>query len=268
MSAPRPMRLLVLTCIPREIASRCLPTLCANPALQVVRVILAHGGSPKPARAVRRKLAKIVRIGPLGAMNGVRMREWYRDSEAEELAPLCARLGVPFDETEFINCDRTRDLFREADADLGLSLGNGYIAPSVFSIPRHGMINIHSEILPDFQGAQSVIWPIYHGRRETGFTIHRVAKAIDAGDILYQERYPIEFRPTLRETVERMVAVSRARIPAAFSHVCERFEELAAKATAQGPGESFTTPSYWQFRRMLRNHRRMWLESQASPGPG
>lgn len=256
-----PFRIVVLTCMPREIASRCLPELCANPALTVVRVILAHGGSPNAKRAFSRKLKKIWRIGPLGAINGVRMREWYLDRDAEELAPLCARLNVPFFETDYINCDRTRELFREAKADLGLSLGNGYIAPSVFSIPRCGMINIHTEILPDFQGAQSVIWPIHEGRRETGFTIHQVAKAIDAGEILYQERYPIEFQPTLRGTVERMMALSRTRVPRAFSHVCEHYESLRAAATPQVGGRSFTTPTYWQYRRMERNNARFARES-------
>ncbi len=257
------MRIVILTCMEREIASRCLPALCANPALTVTGVILAHGGSPGRSRALRRKLAKIWRIGPLGAINGVRMRAWYHDHDAEALAPLCRRLGVPLTETEFLNCDRTRELFRAANADLGLSLGNGYIAPSVFSIPRFGMINIHTEILPDFQGAQSIIWPIHEGRRETGFTIHQVAKRIDAGDILYQERYPIEFQPTLQATVERMMAVARARVPLAFSHVCEHYEELRAKATPQHGGSSFTTPTYWQFRRMLRNHDRMLREARA-----
>ncbi len=251
------MRLVILTCMEREIASRCLPELCANPALDVAMVILAHGGSPKRSNLLFRKLRKIARIGILGAINGVRMRPWYHDHEAEPIGPLCARLGVPFFETDFINCDRTRQLFRESRADLGLSLGNGYIAPSVFSIPRLGMINIHTEILPDYQGAQSVIWPLHDGRSETGFTIHRVAKEIDAGDILYQERYPIEFRATLAETVAHMTAISRTRVPKAFSFVCEHFDELASKSTPQGRHPGRTTPTYLQFRRMVRNHDRL-----------
>lgn len=254
MSGDRRTRLIVLTCMEREIASRCLPALVANPALDVAMVVLAHGGSPNASRSFWRKVRKIARIGPLGAWNGVKMRAWYQDHEAEPIGPLCRRLGVRFEETPYINCDRTRDLFREADADLGLSLGNGYIAPSVFTIPRKGMINIHTEILPDYQGAQSVIWPIYDGRGETGFTIHQIAKRIDGGDILYQERYPIEFRATLGETVARMMAHSRVRVPQAFSHVCEHYDELRSKASTQPIGHHYTTPTYWQYRRMVRNH--------------
>jgi methionyl-tRNA formyltransferase len=225
-------------------------------------VILAHGGSPGRSRLWKRKLAKIWRIGPLGALNGIRMRDWFVDREAPDIGEVCRRHGVPLLETPFLNCDQTRRLMREANADLGLSLGNGYIAESVYSIPRLGMVNIHSEILPQFQGAQSVIWPIHEGLRETGFTIHRVSRAIDAGDIVFQAKYPIEFRATLRATVEHNLARSRERIPQTFVEVCERFDELAARATPQPRRASFTTPSYWQYRRMERNNGRFFAQGR------
>lgn len=257
------MRVLILTCLRREIASRCLPALCANPALTVAGVVLAHGGSPGASRRLWRKLRKTIRIGPLGAWNGIRMREWYRDPDAEDIEELCARHGVRFLETGYLNCDRTREHFRELGADLGLSLGNGYIAESVFSLPRYGMVNVHSEILPDYQGAQSIIWPIHDGVPFTGFTLHQVAKRIDAGDILYQERYPIEFRPTLRETVEHNMRRARERLPAAVALVSERYEELRARAISQPARPSFTTPTLRQFRRMVANNATFFEEAKA-----
>jgi methionyl-tRNA formyltransferase len=254
------IRVVVLTCLRRDIASRCLPALCANKNISVVRVILAHGGSPGRSKVWKRKLAKIWRIGPLGALNGVRMRDWFVDPDAPDIAEACREHGVPIVETPYINCETTRAMMREANADLGLSLGNGYIAESVFSIPRFGMINIHTEILPQFQGAQSIIWPIHEGVRETGFTIHQVTRAIDAGDIVFQQKYPIEFKPTLRATVEHNLHRAREQIPPAFAQVCEQFEELKSRATPQRTGKSYTTPSYWQFRRMVSNNARMFRE--------
>ena len=261
MSEREPMRVIVLTCIRRDIASRCLPALVANPNIKIACVVLAHGGSPGKSRIWLRKLHKLWRIGPLGALNGMRMRDWYVDRQAEDIEQVCRGHDVPFVETEFLNCARTREIFRDANADLGLSLGNGYIAQSVFSIPRFGMVNIHTEILPDYQGAQSIIWPIHDNVRFTGFTIHQVARKIDAGDILLQERYPIEFRPTLRETVECNMQRARELIPQAFSSLCERYEALRALATTQSSRKSFTTPSYGQFRRMVRNNAAMYAES-------
>ncbi|MFO0826604.1 MAG: formyltransferase family protein [Phycisphaerales bacterium] len=262
------MRLVVLTCVRRDVASRCLPALCANPKLVVDRVILAHGGSPGKWRLRRRKLAKLIRIGPLGAWNGVRMRPWFADHDAPDIGDVCRGHGVPLYETDYLNCERTRELFRESKADLGLSLGNGYIAESVFSIPRFGMINIHTEILPRFQGALGVIWPIHEGIRETGFTIHQVNRKIDAGAIVYQEKFPIRFFPTLEETVRWNLNRERERLPEAFSHVCEHYEELLAKAQVQPAQKTYTTPTYREFRRMVRNHARMYQEALAEASSG
>jgi methionyl-tRNA formyltransferase len=225
--------------------------------------VLAHGVSANARRRRWRALQKIFRIGPLGAVNGVRMRAWYRDNGTPDIGKLCQRFGIPFSESPFVNCDATVALFQDANADLGLSLGNGYIGERVFSIPRRGMINIHSEVLPRFQGASSVIWPIYENLPETGFTIHQINSRIDGGDILYVEKWPIEFKQTLRETVIANLAIGRERIPAAVARVCVGYGEFRKNATRQTSHRSYTTPSIWQFARMLRNHRRLRTSSLA-----
>ena len=180
------------------------------------------------------------------ALNGVRIRRLFRDPGIEDIAAGLLRYGVRLLETDFINCERTRELFREARADLGLSLGSGFIGRSIFSIPRFGMINIHSEILPRFQGAQSIIWPIHDGVNETGFTIHQIDDHIDTGGILYQRAFPLEFCRRLEETVR----VNRRRVaelvPAAMVQVCENYEVLRSAIQPQDRGLSYTTPSLWQ----------------------
>ena len=255
------MKIIILTSSPRGTASRVLPELCKNRNIDIAGVVLAHGISPNRKRHIMRKLQKTLKIGILGALNGIRMRAWYADNNVDDIYFLCQHLGITLMETPYINCDTTKELFRKSDADLGLSLGNGYIAKSVFSIPKYGMINLHSEILPDFQGAQSIIWPIYEGKTETGFTIHQIDSKIDTGNILYQEKYPIEFFSTLRETVINNCNTARRKMPKAFSHVCENYASLEMGAISQTHGKSYTTPSIWQFFRMIGNHRSMYKES-------
>ncbi|MBS1809816.1 MAG: hypothetical protein JST84_16765 [Acidobacteria bacterium] len=258
------MKIIILTSSRNGLASRCLPILCANPKINVVRVILAGEGSPNKKRALQRKLKKTWRIGLLGALNGIRLRDWYDDKEAGDLSEICRSLKVDLVETEFVNCEQTRVLFREVKPDLGLSLGNGYIGKSVYSIPCFGMINIHTEVLPRFQGAQSVIWPLYEGVKETGFTLHQIDAHIDTGNILLQQRYPIKFYPTLQATVEQNLKTAWQQIPAAFSYVCENYEELSQKAINQERSRSYTTPTFWQFLRMVRNHRKMYQSTHTA----
>ena len=248
------IRVILLTSSTHGIASRVLPELCKNKNIEVAGVVLAKGFSPNIKRNIKRKLKKTLSIGLLGALNGVRMRAWYADNEVDDIHFICQRLRIKFHESPYINCDVTRDIFKNSAVDLGLSLGTGYIAENLFTIPKNGMINLHAEILPDFQGAQSVIWPIYEKRKEFGFTIHQIDRNIDTGNILYQERYPIEFASTLKSTVCKNLNAARSRMPSALSYVCENYELLRDKSQAQLNSKSYTTPSIWQFLRMVKNN--------------
>ena len=235
--------------------------------IQIARVVLVKGGGTT-RRSVCRVARKTLRIGLAGALNGVRIRDWYADHTAPDLIDVARDMQVPMEVTQKLNSRETRRVFRQADADLGLSLGNGFIGPRIFAIPRFGMVNIHSEVLPDFRGAQSVIWPIYEGVRQTGFTIHQIDEGIDTGAILFREARRMSFGGSLRETVELNLAETRRRIPPALCHVCENYKALKANSTAQPKSGhvNYTTPTGLQFLRMLRNHRRLAAEQDDSRG--
>lgn len=251
------MRVVVLTTVPFGPASRSLPALCADPRIEVAAVILAEQHTVKRAAALKRKLRKIARIGPLGAFNGVRLRRWYADEGVPHIASVAAAQGVPLLRTPAMNMDTTRALLRELAPDVALSLGNSYIAESVFSIPRLGTANLHMELLPEYQGGLSVLWPIYFGRTRSGFTIHRMDRSIDTGEILLRRELDIRFGPTLEQTVRATLASVRGEVPGALCDVCARYEELLAHARPQARGRSFTTPTWREFRRMRANHGRL-----------
>ncbi len=248
-----------MTTARQGIAARSLPVLSSDSNIEVVGVILVKKSSPRKRRNIKRKFIKILRIGILGAINGLRIRKWYRDRTSEDLAQVAAKYQIPLIETPNTNCGETRRILKQLTPDLGISLGNSYIARSVFSIPRFGMINVHGEILPDFKGAQSIIWPIYEGVDRTGFTIHQINNRIDHGNILYKRSFPIKFHPTLKETVEMSLAHTRSLISEALCEVCKEYEEMFEKSSVQQNGnKAYTTPSIWQYLRILRKHRHMY----------
>jgi len=255
------LRLAILTSIARGTASRVLPALLQSDKLSVAGAILIQ---TPPRQRFRIKPKKIRQIGLLGALNGLRMRSWYADNEAPDLQVLCAEMGVPCIKTDSTNGQQTCDALATLNADLGLSLGNDYIHPRVFEIPRFGMINVHGEILPEFKGAQSVIWPIYAGRTMSGLTVHQVAKSIDGGDILYQREIPIIFRNTLRATVERTTQMTRSAVPDAVRLVCENYHDFQTHSVKQVGGDRYTTPSLLQFARMLANHQRLYRSAPST----
>ncbi len=250
------LRVFVLTCMEKGHVTDCLPQLTHSSQIEVVGVIRAIGAGTSKWRFLKRRIIKIAKIGLLGALNGIRMRAWYaeQDEEVVDIRTLCEKNKIPFYTIMGLNSAQMVELIKSFSVDLGISLGNGYISPRVFELPRYGMINLHSEILPKYQNAQSIIWPIYCRDPYTGFTIHRIAKKIDAGDILYQKKIPLIFAKTLEQTVRLNKKRVDQLIPAAMLSVCEKFGEYLAHAESQHNGQTFTTPSLFQFIRMVWNN--------------
>lgn len=257
-------RVVILTSGGGSTAALCLPELVRAAGTEVVTVVRAQGMNPNTKWKRRKsKFRKALKIGLLGAINGVRIRQWY-NSEHIPLEEVCRTAAVSLVNVPYIGSKETEDAFRRAEADIGLSLGNSFIPKRIFSIPKHGMLNIHSERLPEYQNAQSVIWPIYNNETVTGITIHCVSDGIDEGDIVHAEAFPIQFRSTLRETVEQTLVESRARTVAAFSLICSDLPVFLAARRPQNKGMSYTTPSFRQFRRMEKNNYRLFLERAPS----
>ncbi|MGQ0613594.1 MAG: methionyl-tRNA formyltransferase [Planctomycetaceae bacterium] len=74
-------------------------------------------------------------------------------------------------------CAARADLF--AVAEFGQILSEELLA-----IPRAGAINVHASLLPRHRGATPVAAAILAGDAETGVTIQRVVKRLDAGPVL------------------------------------------------------------------------------------
>jgi methionyl-tRNA formyltransferase len=114
-------------------------------------------------------------------------------------------------------------------ADLGVVAAYGKILPeAVIAVPRLGMINVHASLLPRYRGAAPVHRAVIAGDVETGVTIMRVVKALDAGPMLAASRRSIESSETshdveldlakigarlLVDTVDRMAGAGVPEIP-------------------------------------------------------
>jgi methionyl-tRNA formyltransferase len=98
------------------------------------------------------------------------------------------------------------DELRAWRPDVGVVAAYGKIlTDEVLSLPPRGLINVHGSLLPLFRGAAPVHRAVIAGERETGVTIMRVVKALDAGPMLAKAPRPIDPDET-SEDVERDLA--------------------------------------------------------------
>jgi methionyl-tRNA formyltransferase len=99
---------------------------------------------------------------------------------------------------------------RELQPDLIVVAAYGQILPqAVLDLPRWGCVNVHTSLLPKYRGAAPIQWAILEDESETGVTIMQVNAALDAGDILTQEKTPIwpdDNAETLHDRLARLGA--------------------------------------------------------------
>ncbi len=96
--------------------------------------------------------------------------------------------------------------------DLGVVAAYGKIIPEeMLNLPRLGMINVHASLLPKYRGAAPVQRAVMAGDAETGITIMRMVKALDAGGMFARATRPIDPNET-SDAVERDLAEIGAKL--------------------------------------------------------
>ncbi len=102
---------------------------------------------------------------------------------------------VFFVEVDDFHSVAAREALRLCRCDLGVVVGTYILRDGVYDIPRYGSINLHSGKAPQYRGAAPAFWELYNGEVEVGITIHRVAAALDAGDVFRQEMFALNPAP-------------------------------------------------------------------------
>ena len=124
-------------------------------------------------------------------------------------APVKARAlgaGLPVLQPASLKDPHVVTALAELRADIGVVAAYGKIlTEAVLATPALGMINVHASLLPRHRGAAPVHRAIIAGDRETGVTIMRVVKALDAGPMLATAHRTVQDTET-SEDIERDLA--------------------------------------------------------------
>ena len=112
---------------------------------------------------------------------------------APAVAVRARELGLPVLQPQRI---RNEDVLAEIGShrpDVGVVIAYGKILPAaLLEIPRHGFLNVHASVLPQWRGAAPIQRSIEAGDRVTGVTIMRVDEQLDHGPMFAIERTEID----------------------------------------------------------------------------
>ncbi len=130
--------------------------------------------------------------------------------QASPVKELALRLAVPVLQPERAREERFLSEMQRLKPDLIAVAAFGQLLPrALLELPRFGCINVHTSLLPKYRGAAPIQWAILNNESETGVTIMKMDAGMDTGDILSQEKTPIEpsdTSETLHERLARMGA--------------------------------------------------------------
>jgi methionyl-tRNA formyltransferase len=105
---------------------------------------------------------------------------------------LAVSRGVPVLQPERLRDDGFLQAVAQLKPDLGVVAAYGKLLPdALIAIPPLGMINVHASLLPKWRGAAPVHRAVIAGDTETGITIMRIVKELDAGDMFATTRRAI-----------------------------------------------------------------------------
>lgn len=137
--------------------------------------------------------------------------------------------GLPLLQPARLADPGAREALDAFGADIGVVAAYGKILPEwLLALPPRGVINVHASLLPAWRGAAPVHRAIMAGDRETGVTIMRVVKALDAGAMLDRAVVPIGPDVTSDE-LERTLAAVGADL------LVRTLDRLAQGAVAEEP---------------------------------
>jgi methionyl-tRNA formyltransferase len=100
------------------------------------------------------------------------------------------------------------ETLRSYGADIFVVVAYGrLLTQEILDIPKMLCMNVHGSLLPQYRGAAPVNWSILNGDKETGVTIQKMALALDAGDIIAQEKMSINDNENAVQLRERMAQI-------------------------------------------------------------
>ena len=101
-------------------------------------------------------------------------------------------------ENEYVN-------FKNLKPDLVVVVAYGQIIPeSYLKIPNLLFLNVHASLLPKWRGAAPIERAILNGDKETGVSIMKIEKKLDAGPYIMQSRIKIDSETNSGELKEKL----------------------------------------------------------------
>lgn len=153
-----------------------------------------------------------------------------------EVAELALEQNIPLYRPESLKTGEGREelvqQLQRHNADIYVVFAYGKILPAaIYELPPLGAVNLHASLLPQLRGASPIQSALLHGLETTGWTVQKIAKGMDTGDLLATAEVSVQPEETAGELSERLVPVGQQLMHDVLE--VGRYEELWKAARPQ-----------------------------------
>ena len=130
------------------------------------------------------------------------------------ISEVALREGLPLLRPERVGDPESVATLRSLSPDLGVVVAFGQFLPrSVRELPSYGyLINAHASLLPSYRGASPIASAILAGERETGISVMRIEREMDAGPVALVRKTAIRPQENTAELTQRLGALAASAI--------------------------------------------------------
>ena len=117
----------------------------------------------------------------------------------------CIEKNIRYITPEKLNVEEITSIHAEYDFFVVASYGK-IISQSILDIPKHGCLNVHPSLLPQYRGASPIETAILNDTKNTGVTIMLMDSLMDHGPIIKQAEYLFEEWPHSKKEIHDTLA--------------------------------------------------------------
>ena len=141
-------------------------------------------------------------------------------------------LGLPIFQPENINKEFHNCPLSIVHCPFLIVISYGQIlSQEILDLPSVAAVNVHASLLPKYRGASPIQHALLSGERETGVTVQKMVKELDAGPILSQKRILIGEHESFVSLHEKLATLGAELLLETLASPLKESEQNASEAT-------------------------------------
>jgi len=121
---------------------------------------------------------------------------------------IAVKNNIPVFQPLNINKNEDFETLKQLSPDLIITVAYGKILKEkVINLPKLGSWNVHASILPKYRGAAPIQRAIENGEKETGISIFKIVKELDAGPVALIEKFSITEKDNFESIYNKLLNI-------------------------------------------------------------